>query len=244
MKERFHATNPEVMKLRFHAQTGGSTLTAQQIDNNVVRVTLQALAAVLGGCQSLHTNSRDEALALPTEASASVALRTQQIIAYESGVADTIDPLGGSYLIESLTDAIERGAADLIAKVGDLGGAVSAIEKQFYQTEIARSAYRYQQAIESGDKVVVGMNKFVSEPGPTPETLTIDERIAAHQIDRLTSIRSRRNAAAVQRALDALRSAAAGTHNLLPLILEAVEQYASIGEISDALRQVWGEYRE
>lgn len=244
MKERFGATNPETMKLRFHAQTGGATLTAQQIDNNVVRVTVQALAAVLGGCQSLHTNSRDEALALPTEEAARLALRTQQILAHESGVADVVDPLGGSYYVERLTDEIEQRVWDYLEKIDAMGGAVKAIEKRFFQTEIAESAYRYQMAIEKKEKIIVGVNEFQIEEHEQHEILRIDESIRARQIERLRDIRQRRNNEAVQRTLKELKSAARSTQNILPLILAAVESYASVGEISDALREVWGEYRE
>jgi len=244
MRDRFKARNEEAMKLRFHAQTGGSTLTAQQIDNNVVRVSLQTLAAVLGGCQSLHTNSRDEALALPTETSAKLALRTQQIIACESGVAVTVDPLGGSYFVEALTNEIESKAAQLIEKVDGLGGAVRAIEQKFYQNEIMQSAYEYQRAIERKDKVVVGVNEFVSEAEPAMETLKVDESLAKKQIERVNKVRTTRNNSAVKSALADLRSAAPGKENLLPFILRSVEAYASVGEISDTLREVWGEYRE
>ena len=244
MKERFGAKSPETMKLRFHAQTGGSTLTAQQIDNNVVRVTIQALAAVLGGCQSLHTNSRDEALALPTEDSATLALRTQQVIAHESGVAETIDPLGGSYAIEELTDRLEREAEDAIARIDALGGAVRAIEQKHYQQRIAESAYAYQRAIEEKRKIIVGVNAFESG-GETPrELLAIDERGAARQIERLRATRAARPSAPVDAALAEVRRAAGGSDNLLPHILRAVEAYASVGEIADALRSVWGEYTD
>ncbi|MFN0157852.1 MAG: methylmalonyl-CoA mutase [Bacteroidota bacterium] len=244
MKERFGAKNEETMKLRFHAQTGGSTLTAQQIDNNVVRVSMQALAAVLGGCQSLHTNSRDEALALPTETSATLALRTQQVIAHESGVADTIDPLGGSFFVESLTDEIETRASELIKKIDDMGGAVHAIEQKFYQNEIAESAYQYQLAIEKKEKIIVGVNEFIAESEHLPDILRIDQSVAEKQLDRLRSVRNHRSASAVSAALEGLRSAAAGTENALPHILTCVESYASVGEISDALRSVWGEHKE
>ena len=244
MKDRFHASNPEVMKLRFHAQTGGSTLTAQQIDNNVVRVALQALAAVLGGCQSLHTNGRDEALALPTEESATLALRTQQIIAHESGVCDTVDALGGSYMIEALTDQIEGKAAELIAKIDGLGGAVRAIEAKFYQAEITGSAYQYQREIESKSKIIVGVNDFVTDPGAPAQLLQVDERVTKHQIDRLRALRAGRDATALHDALEQLRRGADSPTNLIPLILRAVEAYASVGEISDVLRAAWGEYRE
>ncbi len=244
MKERFHAKNPETMKLRFHAQTGGSTLTAQQIDNNVVRVSLQALAAVLGGCQSLHTNGRDEALALPTEESATLALRTQQIIAHESGVADTVDPLGGSYFVEQLTDEIEKCANELITRIDAMGGAVKAIEQKFYQTEIAESAYKYQQAIEQNEKTVVGVNAFAGKEEHPGNLLKINEAVGRKQIERLKSVRASRDGKAVGDALARLENAAQGSTNLLPHILESVEAYATVGEIADVLRKVWGEYRD
>jgi len=242
LKRRFKARNPETMKLRFHAQTGGSTLTAQQIDNNVVRVTLQALAAVFGGCQSLHTNSRDEALALPTEESVRLALRTQQVIAHESGVTDTIDPLGGSYYVESLTDEIEERVREYIKKIDKMGGAVSAIENKFYQNEITESAYKYQMGIERKEKIIVGVNEFVVEESSKPEILRIDEGIRAKQMERLAAVRKKRDGDAVQRNLRSLASAAGSNQNLLPAILTCVESYATIGEISDTLRKVWGEY--
>ena len=244
MKERFGAKSAETMKLRFHAQTGGATLTAQQIENNVVRVTLQALAAVLGGCQSLHTNSRDEALALPTEDSAILALRTQQVIAFESGVADTVDPLGGSYAVEALTDRLESEARRIIQSIDDLGGAVSAIEQKFYQTRIMESAYRYQRAIEEKEKTIVGVNAFATEAVAQPELLRIDESAAARQIGRLHAVKGGRSVPDVASALDAVRNAAAGHDNLMPHILRSVECYATVGEISDTLRGVWGEYAE
>lgn len=244
VKDRFGAKQAETMKLRFHAQTGGATLTAQQVDNNVVRVTLQALAAVLGGCQSLHTNGRDEALALPTQEAATLALRTQQIIAHESGVGDTVDPAGGSFFVESLTNEIETRALALIAKIDALGGAVAAIEQKFFQREIAESAYNYQLAIEKKEKVIVGVNEFVAEGEPDVEILRIDESVARRQHERLRQVRSSRNAANVREALAALAGAAAGSDNLLPYILRCVEVYASVGEISDVLRNVWGEYKE
>jgi methylmalonyl-CoA mutase, N-terminal domain len=244
MKERFGAKQEETMRLRFHAQTGGSTLTAQQIENNVVRVTLQALAAVLGGCQSLHTNSRDEALALPTEDSVRLALRTQQIIAHESGVADSIDPIGGSYLVESMTDEIEQRIWDYIAKVDDLGGAVQAIEKQFYQSEIAESAYKYQMAIERKEKIIVGVNDFRVEGEQRPDTLRIDEEMRTKQIRKLQAIKATRDRTKVEAMLKKIQTDAGGQDNLIPTILAAVEAYATIGEISDALRSVWGEYEK
>jgi methylmalonyl-CoA mutase, N-terminal domain len=230
------------MKLRFHAQTGGSTLTAQQIDNNVVRVTLQALAAVLGGCQSLHTNSRDEALALPTEEAARIALRTQQIIAHESGVTDSIDPLGGAFYVESLTNELERLVWEYIAKIDEMGGAVRAIEQQYYQSQIAESAYKYQMAIERKEKIIVGVNEFQSEAGRIPKTLQIDEGTRARQVATLKKIKGTRDQKNVTSALERLRGAAGTKENLIPHILTAVESYATIGEISDVLRGVWGEY--
>ncbi|HET6273866.1 MAG TPA: methylmalonyl-CoA mutase family protein [Bacteroidota bacterium] len=244
MKDRFGAKNEESMKLRFHAQTGGSTLTAQQIDNNVVRVTLQALAAVLGGCQSLHTNSRDEALALPTESSVMLALRTQQVIAHESGVADTIDPLGGGYFVESLTDYLEREAWTLIGKIDEMGGAVRAIERKFYQNEIMKSAYEYQLAIEKKEKVIVGVNEFVIPTHEDPDLLTINASVAQRQAQRLREVKAKRDKETVRSTLEALKSAARTRQNLVPLILQSVEAYASVGEISDTLREVWGEYKE
>ncbi|MGC8898150.1 MAG: acyl-CoA mutase large subunit family protein [Bacteroidota bacterium] len=244
MRQRFNAKNPESMKLRFHVQTSGATLTAQQIDNNIVRVALQALAAVLGGCQSLHTNSRDEALALPTEESVRLALRTQQIIAHESGVADTIDPLGGSYFVEYLTDEIERRVWKYLEKIDDIGGAVRAIEQKFIQTEIAKSAYEYQRSIENRERIIVGVNAYQDEERVTPPILRVDESVAQRQIGRLKALRHRRNSQAVNRALEQLKRGAEGKANLMPLIISCVESYATVGEISDALRSVWGEYRE
>jgi methylmalonyl-CoA mutase N-terminal domain/subunit len=244
MKNRFSAKSPESMKLRFHAQTGGSTLTAQQIETNVVRVTIQALAAILGGCQSLHTNSRDEALALPTEESVVLALRTQQVIAHESGVADTIDPLGGAYAIEALTDQIEQEALRIVEEVDAMGGAVRAIEQKYYQTRITESAYAYQKAVEENRKTVVGINAFASGVEPPPELLRVDESVGRTQLDRLREARSARSASEVAASLDGVRHAAEKAENLLPHILRAVEAYASVGEISDALREVWGEYSE
>lgn len=242
MKERFGAKLEETMKLRFHAQTGGSTLTAQQIENNVVRVTLQALAAVLGGCQSLHTNSRDEALALPTEDSVRLALRTQQIIAHESGVTDTIDPLGGSYYLEFLTDEIEKCVLEFIQKIDELGGAIRAIEQQFYQTQIAESAYKYQMAIEKNEKIIVGVNEYVVSDEQTPVTLHIDEGVREKQVRSLRDVKTSRDRERVTKSLEQLKAIARTDNNLIPYLLEAVESYATIGEISDALRSVWGEY--
>jgi methylmalonyl-CoA mutase N-terminal domain/subunit len=242
MKDRFGAKLADTMKLRFHAQTGGATLTAQQIENNVVRVTLQALSAVLGGTQSLHTNSRDEALALPTEDSVQLALRTQQIIAHESGVADTIDPLAGSYFVESLTDQIEERAKEYLRRIEEMGGAVKAIEVQFYQKEIAASAYEYQTAIESKEKIIVGVNEYTVEEEQQPETLRIDENVRSRQIEQLQVVRRNRDGQKVQAALKALVAAASSEENLIPLILACVEQNATVGEISDSLRSIWGEH--
>jgi len=243
MKERFGAKNPKSWQLRFHTQTGGSTLTAQQPDNNIVRVTLQALAAVLGGTQSLHTNSKDEALALPTEESARIALRTQQIIAYESGVADTVDPLAGSYYVESLTDQIERDAWAYITKIDELGGAVKAIEQGYMQREIQNSAYQAQMRIESADDVVVGVNKFRIENEPKPELQKISPELERVQAERLAELRRTRDNELVTAKLDALRQAAAGTDNLMPYILDAVKAYATLGEICNVMRDVFGEYQ-
>ena len=241
-RDRFGATNEEAMKLRFHAQTGGSTLTAQQIDNNVVRTTIQALAAVLGGCQSLHTNSKDEALALPTEESVQLALRTQQIIAYESGVADTIDPLGGSYFVEELTSSIESGVWEYLRKIDSLGGAVKAIESGYFQREISESAYKYQRGVESKEKIIVGVNEFVSEEKSKPEIFEVDPLVRERQIERLNTLKKNRNSQLVLDSISNLKHAANSRANLMPYIIQAVESYATLGEISDALRDVWGTY--
>jgi len=243
MRDRFGATNPKAMMCRFHTQTGGSTLTAQQIDNNVVRVTLQALAAVLGGTQSLHTNSRDEALALPTETSARLALRTQQIIGFESGVTDYVDPLAGSEVVETLTDDLEQQVFDYLAKVDELGGAVKAIELGYFQNEIAASAYQYQQAVERGERIIVGVNQFVMDEELQPETLTLTQEAAERQLARLKQIKQNRDQKGVNQALAALAQAAAKpAENLFPYILAAVREYASIGEISNTLRRIFGEF--
>jgi methylmalonyl-CoA mutase N-terminal domain/subunit len=244
MRERFQARDPRSWMFRFHTQTAGSTLTAQQPDVNIVRVTLQALAAVLGGTQSLHTNARDEALALPTEASAVLALRTQQILATESGVANTIDPLAGSYVLEKLTDEIEAHAREYLRKIDAMGGMVRAIESGYPQREIQQAAYEYQQAIERGDRVVVGVNHYVDQTRSSPPLLRIDPEIERTQIERLASLRARRDAARVQSTLQAVEETARTDHNLLPAILDAVKAYATVGEISDALRRVFGEYLE
>ncbi len=244
MRDRFGAKNPKSWKLRFHTQTAGSTLTAQQPENNIVRVALQALAAVLGGTQSLHTNSMDEALWLPTEKSVRIALRTQQIIAYESGVADTVDPLAGSYYVEYLTDEIQRRAEEYIAKIDEMGGALAAIEKGYIQQEIQESAYRYQQAVEQGEQIVVGVNAFqIEEEKRDLEALRVDPSIEAAQRRRLADLRARRDNAKVSEILSRIEQAARGSENLMPLIIEAVERYATLGEISDALRRAWGEYQ-
>ncbi len=245
MKERFGAKDPKSQTLRFHAQTAGSTLTAQQPLNNVVRVALQGLAGVLGGCQSLHTNGWDEALALPTEGAAKLALRTQQIIANETGVCDTIDALGGSYHLERLTDELEAKAHAYIRKIDDLGGMVRAIEVGFPQQEIQDAAYTAQRALEKGDAVVVGVNKYQQPEPPIEGLLRVDESVEAEQVERLAQLKKSRSAAAVQRALDALRSQAkAADENLIPLILDAVKAEASLGEISDAMREVFGVHQE
>jgi methylmalonyl-CoA mutase N-terminal domain/subunit len=229
--------------LRFHTQTAGCTLTAQQPDNNVVRVTLQALAAVLGGTQSLHTNSRDEALSLPTEKSVQIALRTQQIIAHESGVANTIDPLAGSYYVEALTNEIESRAKEYIENIDALGGALAAIERGFIQREIQESAYRYQRAVEQGEQIVVGVNEFVVREKTTWRRLKVDPAVQKQQIERLQALRERRDSEKVQNLLTRLRETAQGEGNLLPIILECVEAYVTLGEICGVLREVFGEYR-
>jgi methylmalonyl-CoA mutase N-terminal domain/subunit len=244
MKERFKASQPRSLMLRFHAQTAGSTLTAQQVDNNVVRVTVQALAAVLGGAQSLHTNSRDEALALPTEESVRVALRTQQILAHESGVATTVDPLGGSYYVEALTDEIERDALDYIARIDAMGGMAGAIEAGYVQTEIQQAAYRYARELEEQRRIVVGVNKYQIQDSPPEELLRIDRAVQETQIQSLRAVRAQRSQREVTDRLARLKIAAEGTENLMVPILEAVRVYASVGEICDTLRSVFGEYRE
>ena len=244
MREEFGAKNPRSWKLRFHTQTAGSALTAQQPENNIIRVTVQALAAVLGGTQSLHTNSMDEALALPTEKAVQIALRTQQILAYESGVGDSVDPLGGAYLIEKLTDEIEARAWDYIQRIEAMGGAVKAIEEGFMHREIQESAYRAQQAIERGEQIVVGVNKFVTEPEPIPELMRVDEAAQAAQIERVKQVRAQRDQAKVDDVLARIEAAARTPDApLMPLFVEAVEAYATLGEIADVLRKVFGEYR-
>jgi len=244
MKERFNARDPRSMMLRYHVQTDGFALTAQQPLNNIVRVTLQALAAVLGGCQSLHTNSFDEALALPSEQAVQVALRTQQTIAYESGVADTVDPLGGAYYIESLTDQIENKAMTYINEIDKMGGALKAIEKGYIQKEIATAAYNHQRAVDSGEQVIVGVNKFTTDDEQLPETLEIGEEVEQRQIAQLTELKQKRDNHKVSEVLDRVRRTASSDENIMPVLIEAVKAYATVGEISDALRDVFGEYRE
>jgi methylmalonyl-CoA mutase N-terminal domain/subunit len=243
MREQFKAVDPKSVMLRFHTQTGGSTLTAQQPYNNIVRVTLQALAAVLGGTQSLHTNSFDEALALPTEASAEIALRTQQIIAHESGAADSIDPTAGSFYVEYLTDAVERRVIEYLDRIDRLGGSIAAIETGFFQNEIAEASYRYQRAIEKKEKILVGVNEFKSQEDRHPEILRIDPELERRQRERLAALRQRRNQARVRTTLEALQRAAQGEDNLVPPILTAVEAHATLGEVADTLRRVFGEYQ-
>jgi len=244
MRDRFHASDPRSMMLRFHTQTAGSSLTAQQPDNNIVRTAYQALAAVLGGTQSLHTNSKDEALSLPTEEAARVALRTQQILAYETGVADVVDPLAGSYFVESLTNAIEEQAQNYIEQIDALGGSVRAIERGFMQAEIEQAAYEYQHALEEQRAIVVGVNRFVLENEARPNLMRVDPTVGNRQVAKLADLRQRRDNTRVQQALAALERGAAGTENLLPLIINAVEAYATLGEISDAMRRVFGEQHE
>lgn len=242
MRDRFHAKNPKSQMLRFHTQTGGSTLTAQQPKNNVVRVTIQALAAVLGGTQSLHTNSMDEALALPSEESVRLALRTQQILAYESGVAETVDPLAGSYYVESLTSSIEKEVLAYLEKIDAMGGAVKAIEQGYIQQEIQDSAYAWQMDMEKGDRVVVGLNKFQAKEAPPKGLLRVDPSVGERQVAKLAALKARRDNAAVSAALSRLKNVAQGEENLMPPILDAVRAYATLGEICDILRGVFGEY--
>ncbi len=244
MKERFGAKNPRSMMLRFHVQTAGSSLTAQQPENNIVRVAIQALSAVLGGCQSLHANGLDEALALPTEEAAVLALRTQQIIAEETGVTNTIDPFAGSYAIEKLTNEIEAGALGYIERIDALGGLLRAVEQGFVQAEIQRAAYEYQQRVESGEQVVVGVNRFMAEQEKPVPTLRIDEEVEKTQVERVKALRAKRDAAKTKAALEEVARRAGGSENLMPAILGAVEAWATVGEISDALRRVFGEYQD
>lgn len=244
MDKRFQAKNPKSMMLRFHTQTAGSTLTAQQVENNIVRVAVQTLAAVLGGTQSLHTNSKDEALALPTEDSVRIALRTQQIVAEESGVANTIDPLAGSYYVEAMTDRIEKEAKEYIDRIDALGGMIEAIEAGYVQTEIQKSAYKFEKEIEANDRIVVGVNKYqINEDEPT-DLLKINMNIQEEQIKFLNEVKSERDNKAVEEKLLNIKNAAEGSNNLIPYIIDAVKTYASIGEISNTLRDVFGEYKE
>jgi methylmalonyl-CoA mutase N-terminal domain/subunit len=243
MRERFGAKDPRSWALRFHTQTAGCSLTAQQPYNNVVRTAIQALAAVLGGTQSLHTNSLDEAWALPTESAATIALRTQQIIANESGATNTVDPMGGSFFVETLTNQVERGAWDYIERIDALGGMVAAIERGYPQREIADAAYQYQVAVDRKEKIIVGVNDFVAEEKPI-EVLQIDERVAKHQAERLRKLRADRSSSEVELRLTALRKAAAGNENLMPFLYDAAKAYATLGEMCDALRDVFGIYEE
>ncbi len=244
MRDRFEAKNPRSQMLRFHTQTGGATLTAQQPENNIVRTTVQALAAVLGGTQSLHTNSMDEALALPTEKAVQIALRTQQILAYESGVADVVDPLGGSYFVEDLTNRLEAEAREYIAAIDGMGGALAAIEQGFQQKEIQEAAYRYQMQVENKERIIVGVNEFIVAEEEQPEILRVDPAIGQRQVEKLRRLRATRDNAAVERMLSRIEEAARGTENLVPLMIEAVENRVTLGEISHRLRKVWGEQRE
>jgi methylmalonyl-CoA mutase N-terminal domain/subunit len=244
MKDRFEAKSPKSMMLRFHSQTAGSTLTAQQVDNNIVRVTIQTLAAVLGGTQSLHTNSKDEALALPTEDSVRVALKTQQVVAEESGVANTIDPLAGSYCIEAMTDRIEKEAEDYINKIDAIGGMTEAIDTGFVQTEIQKAAYKFEMEVEANERIIVAVNKYVIDETEKKDLLKIDMGVQDEQIKFLSKIKSKRNNKDVQDKLKHLRTAAEGKENLMPLIIDAVKAYASVGEVCNTLREVFGEYKE
>ena len=243
MRDRFQAKNPESMKLRFHSQTAGSTLTAQQIENNIVRTTVEAMAAILGGTQSLHTNGKDEALALPTEEAARTALRTQQILAYESGIADTVDPMAGSYFVEYLTSELMHRAEELIEEIDSLGGAIRAIEVGIYQERIARSAYDFQKKVEMKEEIVVGVNEFVTEETQIPETLRLDPKLEAEQIARVRDLRARRDQTKTDSSLSAIETAAREGANLVPHIIHAVESFATLGEISDAMRTVFGEFK-
>lgn len=237
------ATQQEAMMLRFHTQTGGSTLTAQQPENNISRVTIQALAAVLGGTQSLHTNGFDEALSLPTENAARIALRTQQIVAFESGVTDTVDPLGGSHFIESLTDDMEKEAMAYINQIDAMGGSVEAIETGWMQTEIANSSYQYQKSVENKGRIIVGVNDFVTDEQNNTELLRVDDQIRLDQIKKIEKLKANRNNENVVQALKAIEEAAQNGTNLMPVIIDAVEVYATLGEIADTLRNVFGEYK-
>jgi len=244
VEERFHPQSPRALMLRFHAQTAGSTLTAQQPEVNVVRTTLEAVAAVLGGCQSLHCNAKDEALGLPTAEAALLALRTQQVIAHESGVADTVDPLAGSYFLESLTDEIEQRARAYLEQIEQMGGMLAAVEEGYVQREIQKAAFEYQRAVEAGEEMVVGVNRFTQAEETAVPTLRIEPEIERGQVERLRALRGGRDSARTRRALESVERTARGEQNLMPAILEAVEAYATVGEISDSLRRVFGEYEE
>ncbi len=244
MKNRFKATNPKAMLLRFHTQTGGSTLTAQQPENNIIRTTMQALAAILGGTQSLHTNSFDEALGLPTEKSAEIALRTQQVLAYENGVADTADPLAGSYYMEYLSKELEVKIQKLLDEVEEKDGSVACIESGYFRDEIARSAYTYQKNIESEDAIVVGVNKFKTSSPHIPDILKVDPQLEIDQVTKLTALKARRDNSKVEELLNKLKETAQDDSNIVPIVIEAVENYTTVGEIANALREVWGEYYE
>jgi methylmalonyl-CoA mutase N-terminal domain/subunit len=243
MMKDLGATDPKAMMLRFHTQTGGSTLTAQQPQNNISRVTIQTLSAVLGGTQSLHTNGYDEALSLPSEEAARIALRTQQIVAYESGVADTVDPLAGSFYLESLMTGMEKSTLDLIEKIDAMGGSVAAIEQGFMQNEIARSAYEYQRKIESGEKIIVGVNKFVAEKEEAVPIMRVDDRIRIEKSEQLAALRNNRDRARCDQVLQLLNDKASSNENIMPTVVEAVEAKCTLGEIADTLREVFGEYK-
>jgi methylmalonyl-CoA mutase N-terminal domain/subunit len=242
MTERFHARDEKSTLLRFHTQTGGSTLTAQQPENNIVRVTIQAMAAALGGTQSLHTNGYDEALGLPTQRAAKIALRTQQVVGYESGIADTVDPLAGSWFVESLTDEVERGAWEYLERIDAMGGAVDAIEAQYMQQEIEQAAYAYAKAIDAGEKVVVGVNKFVDDDVDATEVFPIDAELQRSQVARVGRVKAERDQAAVDASLGDVEAAARGTQNLLIPMKVALSRMATLGEVSDILRGVFGEF--
>jgi len=244
MKEQFNAKDPKSMLLRFHTQTGGSTLTAQQPENNIVRTTIQALAAVLGGTQSLHTNSFDEALGLPTERSAEIALRTQQIVGFESGIVDSADPLGGSYLVEYMTDEIENKVLEIIKDIEKMGGSIKGVETGYFKHEIAKSAYRFQKLIEKNEMIVVGVNKFKDKDTPMEEVLKVDPNLEKEQVTRLKELRANRDNAKVEKCLKALDETARGSDNIVGPVIEAVENYTTLGEISNCLRDIWGEYHE
>jgi methylmalonyl-CoA mutase N-terminal domain/subunit len=244
MREEFGAVDPRSWLMRFHTQTAGSSLTAQQAENNVVRVTIQAMAAVAGGTQSLHTNAMDEALSLPSEGAARVALRTQQIVAHESGLADVVDPLGGAWVVEAWTDRVEEEARAYLEKIEGMGGALTAIERGFQQREIHEAAYRTQRAIEAGEQVVVGVNRFRVDHEETIPSFRVDEAAQRAQVERLETVRKRRDGTRVKRKLAALEAAARGSENLMPLLVEAVDASASLGEITGTLVPVFGEYRE